>query len=221
MSKAGRNTVVAATSFLGSSDDSSFSIAAPLLGKETTNGLAGAAEGPSLPSLETILSHPVALEVIKQELIKTQSVESLVFCLHARRYASISSAKARRLLAMDITDTFVRADSPQQVNISNRQREQIVAAVDKGSDDACTAVLFHDAERECVALMRSNAWNSFTASSGYRLCAWICSSLDVNGAVDAFAAASVAPNGSSGVSWLLDSEQSRASPTSTVLTAAV
>ena len=135
---------------------------------------------PPAPSMETVIEHPVAVEVFKEELRKSQSVESLVFCLHVRHYRVLQSKKARRLLAIFVADAFIRTSSLQQININSRQRDSILAVVDK-KDAACSATLFDEAERECMTLMRTNVFKGFTTSRSYRLCAWLCHSLDVKG----------------------------------------
>ena len=153
-----------------------FQLTAPLLGNDDS----AATVVPPAPSMDTVIDHPVAVEVFKEEMRKTQSVESLVFCLHVRRYRVLQSKKARRLLAVFIADAFIRNSSEQQVNINSRQRDTILAIVDK-KDAVCPTTLFDEAERECMLLMRTNVFKSFTATSGYRLCAWLCHSLDVRG----------------------------------------
>ena len=156
-----------------------FQLTAPLLGKQSADdGMVLAA--PPAPSMETVMDHPVAVEVFKEELRKTQSVESLVFCLHVRRYRTVQSKKARRLLAGCLSDSFIRTSSSQQININSRQRDAILAVVDK-KDAVCAVTLFDEAERECMLLMRTNVFKSFTTTSGYRLCAWLCHTLDVRG----------------------------------------
>ena len=156
-----------------------FQLTAPLLGKAVST-IDDSTAAPTLPqpTMDAIIEHPVAVEVFKEELRKSQSVESLVFCLHVRRYRSMQSKKVRRLLAGFIADAFVRANSPQQINIHSRQRDSILAIVDK-TDAVCPVTLFDEAERECRLLIRTNVFKGFTATNGYRLCAWLCHSLDV------------------------------------------
>jgi hypothetical protein len=117
--------------------------------------------------------------------MKTRSVESLVFLLHVRRYHALISSATRKLLALRMADTFIRQDAAQQININTQQRETILNAVDQKGDQGCTLSLFSAAEVECMMLMRSNAWKSFTATSGYRLCAWLCHYINLGEAVQA------------------------------------
>jgi hypothetical protein len=177
ISRTGQGTVSAPAK-----DNTSFLLTAPLVAQ---SGEDKGKDPPPLPSLETIIDHPVAVEVFKQELMKTRSVESLVFLLHVRRYHALISSATRKLLALRMADTFIRQDAAQQININTQQRETILNAVDQKGDQGCTLSLFSAAEVECMMLMRSNAWKSFTATSGYRLCAWLCHYINLGEAVQA------------------------------------
>ena len=163
------------------SEEGGFELTAPLLG---VNGI-----GLTVPSptLETIMSHPVAVEVLKRVLNKNQSVESLIFCLHARWYRRLNSSKARGLLADRIVGTFIRTGSSDEININTRQRNNILSTLLKTNDERCPSTLFLEAEQECINLITSNLWNTFVATADYRLCAWICSYLDINVAFEAYA----------------------------------
>jgi hypothetical protein len=61
------------TNFGSHVDENAFVAAAPLMGEAAT------IDSLPQPSMETILEHPVAVEVFKRELDKTSSVESLIF----------------------------------------------------------------------------------------------------------------------------------------------
>ena len=173
------------SSTAGDDDEASFLLTAPLLAALRDEKVVSPPTPPPLPSLEAIIAHSVAVELFKQELRKTQSVESLVFCLHVRWYRALPSAAARKLLAVRMADTFIRQNAPQQINIDTRQRQVILAAISK-KDDACSSPsLFSEAEAECMMLMRSNAWNAFTVTGAYRLCAWLCHHIVVEEAVAA------------------------------------
>ena len=188
------------SSQLKSLDEANFDLTAPLLGGDGAAGKLRRRDGASAPvtapSLEMIMSHPVAVEVLKRALQRSQSVESLIFCLHARWYRSLSSGKARRLLAERIAGAFIRQGSENEINISTRQRDSILSTLQLTStsssssnrdEAACSPTLFCEAEQECIQLINSNLWSAFTATADYRLCAWICTYLDVNVAVDTFA----------------------------------
>ena len=163
-------------------EDAAFLLTAPLVAASAGQADKAAAV-PPLPSLEDVMEHPVAVELFKQQLQKTQSVESLVFCLHVRCYRALSSPTARKLLALRIADAFIRPQSECQINISTRQSGAILSALDVRGESGCTLTLLDDAERECLMLIRTNAWKAFTATSSYRLCAWLCHQIDVSDAV--------------------------------------
>ena len=73
----------------------------------------------------------------------------------------------------------MRVNAKQQVNVSSRQREALLAVVDNKAA-ACLPSLFDEVEKECMLLMRSNAFNAFRNTHGYRLCAWLCYSLNMD-----------------------------------------
>lgn len=148
-----------------SSDDTDF-----------TSGVAASRK----PTLVELLAHPVCVELVKDELERIHSVENLVFYLHAVRYRHLQAAKTRRMLAQLIFDTFVADGSPEQINISTRQRDAIQAQLRRRGDDAATPQLFREAEREVLGLMETNVMKAFAGTSAYRLCALVLSSLDVD-----------------------------------------
>jgi len=91
------------------------------------------------------------------------------------------------MLASLIFDTFIAEGSPQQVNISTRQRDAIQAQLKKRGDDVATALLFREAEREVALLMETNVMKSFTGTSAYRLCALVLSTIDISKATGQWA----------------------------------
>ena len=132
------------------------------------------------PTLVELLAHPVCVELVKDELERIHSVENLVFYLHAVRYRRLQSAKARRMLATLIFDTFIAEGSSQQINISTRQRDTIQAQLKKRGDDVATPQLLREAEREVALLMETNIMKAFTATSSYRLCTLVIAAIDVD-----------------------------------------
>ena len=103
-----------------------------------------------------LLAHPVCVEVLKAALQEVHSVENLVFYLHVQRYKRMQSTRLRKLLASYIHDYFIRANAPQQINLSTKMRDAITAAISRKSDEACNAELFKEAEKEVMTLMNSN-----------------------------------------------------------------
>jgi hypothetical protein len=124
-----------------------------------------------------------------------------------RRYRTLTSARVRKLLATAISNVFVRENAPQQINIETRQRDVIMAAVRSKSDSDCTPELFHAAERECLLLMRTNAFKPFIRTSGYRLCVWLCHYIDMQAVVRHFAVAEEERRDRGSITtWTIDQE---------------
>ena len=146
-------------------EGSAFDLHAPLLGKSTRADAAP-------QTMAAFLSHPVCVEVLKAALQQVHSVENLVFYLHVQRYKRLQSARLRRLLAACIHEQFVRADAPEQINLSTKMRDAVQAAVQGKGEDGCAAELFRDAEREVLTLMSDNVLRSLPAWH-LRLCSWI------------------------------------------------
>ena len=145
---------------------SSFDVTSPLLGNQAVPNDSAAQQ------LSVLLAHPVCLEVLKAALQEVHSVENLVFYLHVQRYKRMQSTRLRKLLASCIHDHFIRANAPQQINLSTKMRDAITAAISRKSDEACTAELFKEAEKEVMTLMNSNVLHTLP-SCRVRLCAWI------------------------------------------------
>ena len=128
------------------------------------------------PTLRQLLQHPVCVELLKDELLRSQSLECLSFYLLAFRYRGLRSSKLRRALAGRLYDAFVAEGSEQQINLSTRQREAISAVVAAQREDdfgqAAPAHLFLDAEREMLQLIDTNAFKPFTERPVYQLALW-------------------------------------------------
>ena len=131
------------------------------------------------PTLYELLSHPVCVELVKDELTRIHSVENLVFYLHAVRYRQLQNNRARRSIAQQLYDTFIVEGALQQINISTRQRDAIAAQLKRKSDDGCTHTLFREAEREVGVLMETNMMKTFMGSSAYRVCVAALRGLDM------------------------------------------
>ena len=139
------------------------------------------------PTLLELLTHPVCVELVKDELDRIHSVENLVFYLHAVRYRQLQNVKARRVVAQQLYDTFIVEAAPQQINISTRQRDAIQATLKRRGDDACVPSLFREAEREVALLMETNMMKAFVSSSAYRVCSAVLKGLDMSKATGKWA----------------------------------
>ena len=160
-----------------------FELNMPLLGKGRDSA---AVTAYASPSLMTLLSHPVCVEVLKAELQQVHSVENLIFYLHAVRYRLLQSAKLRKLLATAIHSHFIREHAPQQININTRQRDAITATVTRKGDD-CPAELFREAEREVLMLMETNVMKAMAGTATMRLCSWVLATVPTGGLTEQMA----------------------------------
>ena len=154
----------------------------------------------SKPTLAELLSHPVCVELLKDELERIHSVENLVFYLHVVRYRQLDAARARRMVATLIFNTFIAENAEQQINISTRQRDAIQAQLKKRGDDVATPQLFCEAEREVAMLMETNVMKTFTATPSYRLCSLVLAAIDLDKATGKWGAAQQ-PKRASGDGW--------------------
>ena len=163
--------------------DTGFELTAPLLDK--TGEVSGSHF--AAPSLLTLLSHPVCVEVVKARLMAIHSVENLSFYLLAVRYRLVQSPKLRRSLASAIYAHFIRENAAQQINISTRQRDAIAAVVSRKNDE-CTVDLFKEAEREVLQLMETNVMKALSGSVTMRLCSWVLAAVPLGSLMPSSAA---------------------------------
>lgn len=130
-------------------------------------------------TLTQVLSHPVCVELFKQEMIRAYSLENLTFYLIAHRYRACRLDTLRRLLAPQIFQRYIVAGSHDEVNLSTQQRNDIENRIKQGD---FAADLFVEAERECFHLMEVNVFDKFVKneSSGFSLACWIHALIDVD-----------------------------------------
>ena len=162
-----------------SSDDSNctFDYALPLLGRLSSPPEAALLPQGAVPSLLSLLSHPVCVELLKAELQAIHSVENVVFYLHVQRFRQMTRPATRKAIAGCIYRQFIRQGAPQEINVNSRQREAIGAAVSKKADDDCHAELFREAEREVLLLMETNVLRVMHNTARQRLCAWVLATM--------------------------------------------
>ena len=132
------------------------------------------------PTLHELLSHPVCLELFKDEVQRTHSLELVYFYLHAARYNKINSRRLRAILGRRMYTLFIAENSVQQINISTRQRDTITAAAQRQAHDGFTPALYRDAQREVVNLLNTNIMSTFTATPAYSLCQWLVTSMPLS-----------------------------------------
>ena len=140
--------------------DNTFDFTMPLLG--TLTGKKPRLSSPA-PTLLTLLSHPVCVELVKAELQQIHSLENLGFNLHAQRYRQVSRPGTRKMVACCIYGQFIKPGAPQEININTRQRDAITQGIWRNGDDGCRSDLFQEAEREVLMLIETNVMKSRAA----------------------------------------------------------
>ena len=101
-------------------------------------------------------------------MVAALSVENALFLLAVRRLKRLQHKRPRRLYGQWIVREFIVQASPFEVNVSAMSQ----ALVGKVADSLLSLPLsvFASAEKEAEALMHSNNWRWFTASSAYTVC---------------------------------------------------
>ena len=97
------------------------------------------------PTLVELLSHPVCVELLKDELERIHSVENLVFYLHVVRYRQLQNPRARKMVATLIFDTFIAENATQQnkhQHTTTRHHPSTTQA--QKHDDTATPLLFRE-----------------------------------------------------------------------------
>jgi hypothetical protein len=62
--------------------------------------------------------------------------------------------------------------------MSDESRRAILVVVDSAEADGCPSTLFAAAEKECFEMM-SDVFQGFRHTVEYRVCAWLCSTMDM------------------------------------------
>ena len=123
------------------------------------------------PSMMAIFSHPLTVEILKDELQLAMSVENIVFIALVQRYRRIGSRNIRAAFAQQIFSEYLEDKSAQQINISAALRQSMKKRV---SVQSCSDVdMFDQCVKEIVSLISSNNWKKFISSTAYRRCALI------------------------------------------------
>jgi len=106
-------------------------------------------------SLE-LLTHPVCIEILKGEFDRAHCLENLIFYLYVVRYRKMQSSLIRKMLATHIFNTFIADGSELQINISQRQKENIAAAIQRSGGDATPLSLYDETRKEIMLLIENN-----------------------------------------------------------------
>ena len=130
--------------------------------------------------LSQLLAHPVCIELVKDELLRSHSVENLLFWIDVQRFKRLKSYKLKRMIGMAIYRYFILENSECQINVSNRLRDHITDELSlphskqQQLNENTLSELFSETEAEVLKLMETNLRSSFTdKSENYKLCVTI------------------------------------------------
>jgi len=114
-------------------------------------------ELPEAVAMKEVLKNPVTLEVFKDWVRDQRNDETLAMLIEIERYRRIQKKEVRERLAFAMVESYVKSDSPHQVNISEEQRHVVERGVRVASP-----LLFDDVAAELRKLLKTNNWRSFT-----------------------------------------------------------
>lgn len=124
----------------------------------------------------------MCIEILKGEFDRAHCLENLIFYLYVVRYRKMQSSLIRKMLATHIFNTFIADGSELQINISQRQKENIAAAIQRSGGDATPLSLYDETRKEIMLLIENNVMKSFVDSPGYRTCLLVLSCADLRSA---------------------------------------
>ena len=124
------------------------------------------ADGQSSSLLRAVLSHPAAVELLKDVAHRLHSCENVLFLLFMQRYHTALDDSDKQRWAVIIVREFVAVDAPQQINLSSTLASLISRA---GAGQPLYRALLQ-AEKEVTQLINDNVWRHFKSSPQYALC---------------------------------------------------
>ena len=119
------------------------------------------------PSLPLILSHPVTLEMFKDEVHAAHCSENTAVYVQLQRWKVTPSRAVRSKMAEYLKAEFIAADAPSSINIDSVARQKLLTRLAK-SDTSVD--LFVELEKEVLMLLETNHWRGFMRSSAYDVC---------------------------------------------------
>lgn len=126
--------------------------------------------------LDDILTHPVCLEIFKDSVHGSLSVENCQFYLAVNQYRKLCCSSGERQLDQNsfieilgeiIVNEFIRENAPSQVNIVAAQRDRIINQANKKNFSVST---FDAAQKEIFSLLLNNNYRPFLETPQYLLC---------------------------------------------------
>ena len=119
------------------------------------------------PSLPLVLSHPVTLELFKDEVHAAHCSENTAVYIQLQRWKLTPSRAVRSRMADYLKAEFIDATATNTINIDSATRQKLLTRLGK-SDTSLD--LFVDVEKEVLMLLETNHWRQFTRSAAYELC---------------------------------------------------
>jgi hypothetical protein len=135
--------------------------------------------------LVDILQHPVCLELFKDSLCESKSLENIQFWLEVQRFKQLLdtpfhtlSAAAQQTvhlhLATSICNDFIRPHAEFEINISASQRNYVLSKFTPQLHPAqCDRELFAAAEHEVYLLMQNDLYPRFMTTQSYNVCKFL------------------------------------------------
>jgi len=141
-------------------------------------------------TVPVLLSHPVTVELFKDEFVKHNAPETIMFWLNVQLYKKIKDAPEIQAFGREIIDKYISDKGEFQINISGSARNKLLDVAHSGHFDHKT---FASVEIETVNLMSNQYLMQFRATPAFRLCAYILEEVALQEKA-AKAAAGVHPN---------------------------
>jgi len=118
------------------------------------------AAAPVAPSLHDVLHHPVTFEMLKDHAVKQLEPENITFLLDLHYLSGVTDRALRTELIKEFCAMYIEDDSPLQINIGDKHKHEVLAAVKAGTD---SIRVFAEAENAITVLLHTNTWARFRA----------------------------------------------------------
>ena len=139
------------------------------------------------PSLNAILSHPLTLEIFKDEVERTHSVENVLFLAEIEKFYKINNKNLRNEISLQLYNEYIKVGSSQQININSTLRQALTDRVlhNHGGSSHATD-LYELCAKEIRSLLLTNQWKTFITGPAYIRCAIILQrNIDITRAIRA------------------------------------
>ena len=121
------------------------------------------------PTVDDLLLHPLAFELLKDQLMRTHSVENALFLIQLNKWKLIRSKELKAHVSLLIFEEFIVQGSPNQINVLAAQRKVLEGKFKAQKKGVHDAGVFDAVEKEVRSLVDSNAMAAFKASGSFAL----------------------------------------------------